>query len=69
LPLGGQHNGYCLMKETDLIREQIRRMRRNDVEPEFVYVCTELYLKLETENIGGVPIELDDRLKTRFEVR
>jgi len=44
-------------------------MRRNDVEPEFVYVCTELYLKLETENIGGVPIELDDRLKTRFEVR
>jgi len=57
------------MKETDLIREQIRRMRRNDVEPEFVYVCTELYLKLDTERISDVPIELDDRLQTRFEVR
>ena len=57
------------MKETDLIREQIRRMRRNDVEPEFVYVCTELYLKLDSEQISGVPIELDDRLQTRFEVR
>ena len=66
---GGLHNGQHIMNDIDRIREQIKRMRCKDVEPECVYVCLELYHHISTKDTRGVPIEYDDKLKTGFEVR
>lgn len=58
------------MNDKDRIREQIKRMRSKCVEPEYIYVCPELYKQLgKPRYLCGIPIDCDSRLTSGFEVR
>lgn len=58
------------MKDTDRIREQIRRMRRKGVEPEVVYMEYALWKEIGCpRSFSGVYCVEADGLSGRFEVR
>lgn len=57
------------MKEADRIREQVRRMRSKQYEPEYILVGVETYKALgKPRYFMGISVECDNRIKG-FEVR
>ena len=58
------------MNDINRIREQIKRMRRKGIEPDYVLMCYELWDNLgRPRTFAGVSCCPDSRILGRFEVR
>jgi len=56
--------------ESDIISEQIQRMRMRCVEPCAVTVCNEMYIRLgKPKRISGIPVDCDRTMNSGWWVR